>query len=51
MSNIKKEDVVENTGFDLIIPKDISIIPPPTEMEIEILRKRVDPKGLLRVNE
>jgi glutaconate CoA-transferase subunit B len=51
MSNIKKEEVVENTGFDLIIPEDISIIPPPTEMEIEILRKRVDPKGLLRVNE
>jgi len=49
MPEVKKEDVLKNTGFDLIIPEDISAIPPPSETEIEILRKRVDPKGLLRM--
>jgi acyl CoA:acetate/3-ketoacid CoA transferase beta subunit len=48
MPDVKKEEVIKNTGFDLIIPKDISVIPQPSEGEIEILRKRVDPKGLLR---
>jgi glutaconate CoA-transferase subunit B len=48
MPDVKKEDVIKNTGFDLIIPKDISVILQPSEREIEILRKRVDPKGLLR---
>ncbi len=49
MPEVKKEDVVKNTGFDLIVSKDISAIPPPTEIEIETLRTRVDPKGLLRM--
>jgi hypothetical protein len=48
MPDVKKEEVIEHTGFDLIIPTDISVIPQPSEREIEILRKRVDPKSLLR---
>jgi glutaconate CoA-transferase subunit B len=41
-------EVVENTGFELIIPKDVPFTDSPTENELEILRKRVDPSGLLR---
>ena len=40
--------VIENTGFELIIPKNVPFTDPPTESELEILRKRVDPTGLLR---
>jgi glutaconate CoA-transferase subunit B len=37
-------DTVKNsTGFDLIIPKEIKETKPPTEMEIKLLRKKVDP--------
>ncbi|MBC8478889.1 MAG: 3-oxoacid CoA-transferase [FCB group bacterium] len=36
------EDVVENTGFDLIIPKEISSNPEPTDKELKILRDEVD---------
>lgn len=49
MPGVKKEDVVKNTGFDLIVPGDISSIPPPREIEIGTLRTRVDPRGLLRM--
>ena len=37
------EDVVENTGFDLLIKEDIINVPPPTEKELRILREKVDP--------
>jgi glutaconate CoA-transferase subunit B len=48
MPEVTKEDVLKNTAFELIIPEEISVIPSPSELEIETLRKRVDPKGLLR---
>ena len=42
------EDVIKNTGFELIIPDNV----PPTEIlteeEIEILRNRIDVEGFLR---
>jgi glutaconate CoA-transferase subunit B len=36
------EEVVENTGFDLIIPDHIETNPAPTEEELRILREEVD---------
>jgi glutaconate CoA-transferase subunit B len=42
------EDVIENTGFDLIIPTEIEMTMAPTEEELQILRDKVDPKGILR---
>ena len=42
------KEVIENTGFELIIPKEVPTTPPPTEEELNILRNRVDPAGLLR---
>lgn len=41
-------EVVENTGFELIIPERIEPLPPPTTEELRVLRQRVDPQGLLR---
>ncbi|HDN80219.1 MAG TPA: 3-oxoacid CoA-transferase [Chloroflexi bacterium] len=40
------EQVVENTGFELIIPDKVEQTKPPTEEELRILREEVDPTGL-----
>jgi len=37
------EEVQENTGFSLKIPKDTPVTPPPTKTELELLRTKVDP--------
>lgn len=42
------EEVVANTGFDLILPDEIPVTPPPSEEELRLLRAEVDPKGILR---
>jgi glutaconate CoA-transferase subunit B len=42
------EEVLDNTGFEVIVPADVPETPPPTEQELELLRTVVDPKGLLR---
>lgn len=41
------EQVVENTGFELIIPEDVPTTPIPTEKELEILNK-VDPNNIVK---
>ena len=40
--------VIENTGFKLIIPEKVPTTDSPTDEELHILRTRVDPSGLLR---
>lgn len=42
------DDAIENTGFELIIPKQVPMTTAPTEKELEILRTRVDRDGVLR---
>lgn len=42
------EEIVANTGFELVIPGKIEEMEPPTEEELRVLRTRVDPKGFLR---
>ena len=42
------DEVVKNTGFELIIPEQVPTTEPPTEGEIEILRTRIDLDGVLR---
>jgi len=42
------EQVVENTGFELIIPDEVGFNEPPTEKELRVLREEVDPLGLYR---
>lgn len=42
------EDVLKNTGFDIIVPDEIAFNPPPTDDELTTLRVEVDPQGLYR---
>ncbi|MFX1502779.1 MAG: CoA-transferase subunit beta [Promethearchaeota archaeon] len=37
------EEVIKSTGFDLIIPENTQETNPPTEKEIKMLREKVDP--------
>lgn len=41
-------EVVERTGFELIVPPEVATTEPPSARELELLRTRVDPQGLLR---
>jgi len=42
------EQVVQNTGFELIIPDNVGFNEPPIERELKVLREEVDPEGLYR---
>ena len=41
------EDVVNNTGFELEVPKDVPETEKPTKEQIRILREEVDPYGMV----
>ena len=43
---VRLEDVVENTGFPLHIPKQVPITPLPTAEELRLLREEIDPEGV-----
>ena len=43
------ETLKESTGFDLIIPKDLKITEPPTVSEILLLREKVDPLNIRKL--
>lgn len=45
---VSVEQVIENTEFELFVPKEVPITPPPTGEEIQILRTRIDVDGALR---
>jgi len=38
------EEIKDNTGFDLIIPENVPFTTDPTEEELDLIRKRIDPK-------
>jgi glutaconate CoA-transferase subunit B len=42
------DQVVENTGFELIVPNEVPVTEPPTNEQIQILRNRIDVDGILR---
>ncbi|MBW2060886.1 MAG: hypothetical protein JRI95_04900 [Deltaproteobacteria bacterium] len=42
------DNVLQNTGFDLVVPEGVETTPEPEDDELDILRNRIDPKGLLR---
>lgn len=42
------DDVIANTGFELVVPAKVESLPQPTEEEMAVLRDRVDPYGILR---
>lgn len=41
------EQVIDSTGFELIIPDSIGTTEAPTETELRILREKVDPMGVV----
>lgn len=43
------ETLKDSTGFDLIIPKKVKLTDPPTVSEISILRKKVDPLNIRKL--
>ena len=43
---VSVEDVIENTGFDLVIAEEVESNPPPTEDELQLLRDEIDQDGL-----
>lgn len=44
---IKKEDVIANTGFELLFADTLTTTPEPSDEELSILRKQVDPLGMV----
>jgi glutaconate CoA-transferase subunit B len=40
------QDVLDNTGFELLIPDDVPTIDPPSADELRLLREEIDPGGL-----
>jgi len=41
------EDVVENTGFELVIPNEVGTTEPPRAEELRLLREEIDPVGIV----
>jgi len=46
-SGVKMEEVINNTGFELIIPDEVPTTPFPSDEELSLIRKEIDPNGLL----
>lgn len=44
---IEREEIIENTGFELLWADDIRETPSPTEEELHVLRTEVDPDKLI----
>jgi acyl CoA:acetate/3-ketoacid CoA transferase beta subunit len=43
--NVTREDIIANTGFELLFADPLSVTPEPTDEELRILREEVDPQG------
>jgi len=46
---INVETIKNSTGFDLIIPDNLKETKPPTVNEIKLLREKVDPLGIRKL--
>ncbi len=43
---VSVKDVQEKTGFELIVPREVPETERPTEQEVDIIRNRIDPRGI-----
>ncbi|MHA1146802.1 MAG: CoA-transferase [Promethearchaeota archaeon] len=43
------EEVISSTGFEIIVPANLKETMPPTETEIKLLREKVDPLGIRKL--
>ncbi len=44
---VTRQDVVDNTGFEMLFAEPLSVTEEPTDIELEILRTQVDPQGMV----
>ena len=44
---VTREDILENTGFEMLFAADAGVTPEPTDEQLEILRTVVDPNGMI----
>jgi glutaconate CoA-transferase subunit B len=44
---VTKQDVIDNTGFEMCFDEPLPITPEPTDEELHVLREEVDPQGLI----
>jgi acyl CoA:acetate/3-ketoacid CoA transferase beta subunit len=44
---VTKEQIKENSSFEIIIPDKVAISPEPTDEDLRILRKEIDPAGMV----
>jgi glutaconate CoA-transferase subunit B len=44
---VTKDDVVANTGFEMLFVDPLPVTPDPTDLELAVLRQQVDPEGLV----
>ncbi len=45
---VTMDEIVENTGFELLIPDKVPTTQLPTDDELRMLREDIDPTGILR---
>jgi len=48
-TGVSSQQVVENTGFELIMPSSVPEAGPPTDEELSLLRDEVDPMGIRKM--
>jgi glutaconate CoA-transferase subunit B len=48
LPGVTLDDVVANTGFELVIPTDLEEMAPPSAQELELLHTKIDINGVLR---
>jgi glutaconate CoA-transferase subunit B len=44
---VTRQDVIDNTGFEMLFDKPLPVTPEPTEDELRILREEVDPEKII----
>jgi hypothetical protein len=43
---VTREQIQERTGFELIIPRDVTTTEPPSKEQIRVIREEIDPLGI-----
>lgn len=46
---VTRGDVIQNTGFDLKVPQKLSVTEPPTIEQVQLIRTKIDPRNLRKV--
>jgi glutaconate CoA-transferase subunit B len=46
-SGVTKQDVIDNTGFEMLFADPLPVTPEPTDEELRVLREEVDPERII----